>query len=80
MAVLSERVSPTHVTSEVATSFGDLYMRWLRHIRHRGTFSSLAVAFEKFLESPAVSRDLRTNWLEVCLPDVIPYQLTSDRS
>jgi hypothetical protein len=65
MALLCDRVPADYITSDLAVWSGDLYMRWLRHIRHRGTFSSMAVAFERFLAVAAVPRALRLNWLEV---------------
>lgn len=65
VALLCEGVPADYVTADVAGWSGDLYMQWLRHIRHRGTFSSMAVAFEKFLDVAAVPRALRLNWLEV---------------
>lgn len=57
------------LTSELALSAGNLYMLWLRHIRHRGTFSSMAIAFERFLDIPAIPHGRRIEWLKVSIQD-----------
>lgn len=68
MSVIFTKLPASPATPELVSNAGSLYMRWLRHIRHRGTFSSMATAFEHFLEAPALSQGLRRQWLSVSTP------------
>ena len=59
-------------TSDDVRSIGEMYLGWLYHIRHRGTFSSIAPDFERFVNvtasvaaSAGGDRTLRHEWLEV---------------
>lgn len=59
-------------TSEDVRSTGNMYLGWLYHIRHRGTLSSIAPDFERFVNMTASvvastesDRTLRQEWLEV---------------
>jgi hypothetical protein len=52
--------------------FGDSYINWLYHIRHRGTFSSISPDFERFINTVSMvnvpdesQRTLRQSWLDV---------------
>jgi hypothetical protein len=52
-------------------SVGNTYLDWLYHIRHRGTFSSIAPDFERFINTTSAvtmpedaARTLRSEWLD----------------
>jgi hypothetical protein len=68
-AMLKSCWSPDEVKSA-----GDLYLTWLYRIRHRGTFSSIAPDFDRFVNVIAhvnvPGKDeltLRESWLDVSL-------------
>lgn len=61
-------------TSEDVRDIDNMYLGWLYHIRHRGTFTAIAPDFERFVNvtasvkvSAESDRTLRQEWLEVSL-------------
>jgi hypothetical protein len=47
---------------------GKQYLQWMHEIRHRGTFSKVALAFASVVDAVKTSeflRDLADQWLEV---------------
>jgi hypothetical protein len=55
-------------TKEDIDSIGQQYLQWLHEIRHRGTFSRVAISFAKLVEAvkrDSSLRDLVDAWLEV---------------
>jgi hypothetical protein len=65
MSITFTKLLANNVPIDLVLAAGSFYMRWLRHIRHRGTFSSMATAFENFLDAPALPQELRRQWLDV---------------
>jgi hypothetical protein len=68
-------------TKEDIDSIGRQYLQWLHEIRHRGTFSKVAISFAKLVE--AVKRDsslgdLIDAWLEVRYHDLTSVSQISD--
>ncbi|KAJ9099210.1 hypothetical protein QFC21_004090 [Naganishia friedmannii] len=79
MSIIFTKLPANAVPTEIVMTAGSLYMRWVRHIRHRGTFSSMATAFEKFLEAPALPQELRIQWLEEQLAFIATGQASTTR-
>lgn len=77
MALESTAADGPFWSSAEIKAVGDLYLTWLYHIRHRGTFSHIAPDFERFINvtsqtvMPGESdRTLREYWLSTQL-DII---------
>jgi len=81
----SANARPYWSTGEIQR-FGDSYISWLYHIRHRGTFSSISPDFERFINTISTvnvpdesQRTLRQSWLDVSFYCVLRSAYTCSR-